>query len=93
MSFFDQKLPFLKLLDTVFGPDDPINFYERPYTMFCQFLDEKQPLKSEKTGIFFGNFSKIAIFCPKTSQKGPGTPLGPPGMSKIFLPSCQDMKT
>ena len=37
--------------------------------------------------------SKIALFGPKMSQKGPRAPLGPPRMTKIVFSSCQDMET
>ena len=39
------------------------------------------------------NWSKIALFSPKMSQKAPRDPLGPPMTMKIIFLRCQDMKT
>ena len=39
------------------------------------------------------NWSKIALFSPKMSQKALRGPLGPPRMTKIIFSSCQDTKT
>ena len=39
------------------------------------------------------NWSKIALFSPKMSQKAPRDPLRPPMTMKIIFLRCQDMKT
>ena len=49
--------------------------------------------KAKNCFFFLQICPKVTIFCPKTSQKAPRGPLGPPRMAKIIVPSYQNMQT
>ena len=61
--------------------------------IFWSPTGEKQVLKSKKIWIFLQICPEIALFSPKTSQKAPRDPLGPPRMTKTTFLGSQDIKT
>ena len=86
LAFFGQKLPYLKLLNSLFLCifNHKILFFEYLHCFEVQLLRSK-PQKAGELWFLSEFVPKYPFFCPKMSQRAPRTPLGPPGWQKIFF--------
>ena len=81
------------LLNTLFDNFVILKVFLRASHLFLSNTGNFKNLKKLKNLEFNRKLLKKARFSPKMAQKAPRDPLGPPSMTKIIVPSCQDMKT
>ena len=81
------------LLNTLFDNFVILKVFLWASNLFLSKTGDLKNLKKLKNMEFNWKLLKKARFSPKMAQKAPRDPLGPPGMAKIIVPSCQDMKT
>ena len=80
------------LLNTLFD-NFVLKVFLRASHLFLSNTGDFKNLKKLKNMEFNWKLLKKARFSPKMAQMAPRDPLGPPGMAKTIILSCQDMKT